>query len=76
MPSNLVHNATIVAYYTKNDNNLGNKKLTPEKKLSNKKSEIKSASNLILTSFYNRSNKYDVNYDEKNFNKMMNKNKN
>ena len=76
LPSNLVHNATIVAYYTKNDNNLGNKKLTPEKKLSNNKSEIKSASNLILTSFYNRSNKYDVNYDEKNFNKMMNKNKN
>ena len=76
LPSNLVHNATIVAYYSKNDDNLGNKKLTPEKKLISNKSEIKSASNLILTSFYNRNNKYDVNYDDKTYNKLGNKNKN
>ena len=77
LPSNLVHNATIVAYYSKkNDDNQGNIRLTPEKKLINNKSEIKSASNLILTSFYNRNNRCDLNYEDKTYNILLNKNKN
>jgi hypothetical protein len=68
LPGNLVHNATIFAYYSKNDDEFGNKKITPEKKMSNR-SEIKSMNNLILTSFYNKNSKYDVKLEEKNFNK-------
>ena len=72
LPGNLVHNATIVAYYSKKNNELGNKKLTPEKKISNR-SEIKTVNNLILTSFYNKNSNYEVNIGDKSFNNFVNK---
>ena len=72
LPGNLVHNATIVAYYSKKNNELGNKELTPEKKISNR-SEIKTVNNLILTSFYNKNRNYEVNIGDKSFNNFVNK---
>ena len=60
LPSNLVHNATIIAYNSKYDSFLGNKKKTPEKNSGNI-SEIKPVDNLILTSFLPKNGNYDIN---------------
>jgi hypothetical protein len=60
LPSNLVHNATIIAYNSKYDSFLGNKKKTPEKNSGNI-SEIKPVNNLILTSFLPKNGNYDIN---------------
>ena len=60
LPSNLVHNATIIAYNSKYDSFLGNKKKTPEK-YSGNISEIKPVDNLILTSFLPKNGNYDIN---------------
>ena len=49
-----------------------NRKVSPEKKTKNV-SEIKSASNLILTSFYPKNGKHDINADERNLLKIGNK---
>ena len=69
LPEDIVHNATIVAYMPKNDDeNIGNKKGTPEKR--SKISEIKSVSNLILTSFNPKKSKYDLSVENRNLNKI------
>ena len=60
LPSNLVHNATIIAYNSKYDSFLGNKKKTCEKNSGNI-SEIKPVDNLILTSFLPKNGNYDIN---------------
>jgi len=60
LPSNLVHNATIIAYNSKYDSFLCNKKKTPEKNSGNI-SEIKPVDNLILTSFLPKNGNYDIN---------------
>ena len=57
LPSNIVHNATIIAIKAKDDNNIKKKKISPEKSFH--KSEIKSVGHLILTSFYPKKNKHD-----------------
>ena len=72
LPSNIVHNATIIAYNSKEGNHFMNRKVSPEKKTKNV-SEIKSASNLILTSFYPKNGKHDINADERNLLKIGNK---
>ena len=72
LPSNIVHNATIIAYNAKEENLFMNRKISPEKKPKNI-SEIKSASNLILTSFYPKNGKHDINADERNLLKIVNK---
>ena len=69
LPSNIVHNATIIAFNQKDENYFGNKKVSPEKNFKNI-SEIKSASNLILTSFYPKNGKHDINADERNLLKI------
>ena len=68
LPSNIVHNATIIAIKSKDDNNIKKKKISPEKSFH--KSEIKSVGHLILTSFYPKKNKHDLNADEKNILKI------
>ena len=72
LPSGIVHNATIVAFKTNEENSIKKKKISPEKK-SGFKSEIKSVSNLILTSFYPKNGKHDINADERNLLKIGNK---
>ena len=69
LPSGIVHNATIIAYKAKEENNYRNKKVSPEKSFKNI-SEIKSASNLILTSFFPNKVKHDINADERNLLKI------
>ena len=72
LPDDIVHNATIVAYFPKNnDEFIGNKKGTPEKK--SKISEIKSVSNLILTTFNPKKSKNDLSVENRNLNKLNNK---
>ena len=72
LPDDMVHNATIVAYMPKvEDEFTWNKKRTPEKK--GKISEIKSVSNLILATFDRKKNKYDLSIENRNLNKSPNK---
>ena len=74
LPSNLVHNATIFAYKTKDENYFRNRKISPEQKSKNV-SEIKSVTNLILKSFCPRNGKHDINADERNIIKIISKRK-